>query len=86
MAYLNNTIIENNSSAENVISYMYKGFSATCRRYTDVMAHKHELQSIIFTMDDNSSNRSVTANIILSIIKLESAALRLQNFTVCIAI
>ena len=48
------------------------------------MVHKHELQSLIFSMDDNPSNLNVTANIAPLIVQLESAAFRLKSFTVCL--
>ena len=48
------------------------------------MAHKHELQSLMFTMDNTSSTLNVTANIIPLVYQLENAAFRLKNFTVCL--
>ena len=79
MQFLDGEIINNNSLAQNITSSIYKVFSATCRRYTDVMAHKHELQNLIF---NSSSNLNVTVSITSLIIQLEYAAFRLESFAV----
>ena len=48
------------------------------------MAHKHELQDFIFTMEDNSSNLNVIAvDITHIIVQLEIAAFKLQMMMVC---
>jgi len=82
--YLKNETIEINTLIENATTCIYQIFSPTCRRYTDVMVHKHELQSLIFSMDDNPSSLNVTANIAPLMVQLESAAFRLKNFMVCL--
>ena len=46
------------------------------------MAHKHELQRLLFMMNDDES--SAAANITSLIINLENAASKLQSFAVCL--
>ena len=47
------------------------------------MAHKHELQDLLFTMEDSLSSLNVIAADITRVItKLEQAGCKLQNITV----
>ena len=47
------------------------------------MAHKHELQDLLFTMEDNLSSLNVIAADITHVItKLEQAGCKLQSITV----
>ena len=77
-------ISNTNSSSliQNVTDSINNTFSATCKRYTDVMAHKHELQRLLFMMKDEES--SLSANVTSLIINLENGASKLQSFTVCL--
>jgi len=61
--------------------YIYEDFSATCKRYTDVMAQKNELQRLIFTKNNNIQS-SLIHNITDIVIYLEDAALKLQDIAV----
>ena len=59
-------------------------FSETCKRYTDVMAHKHKLQSLLFMINENITEARLAAGIASSIIILENGASKLRSFVVCL--
>ena len=48
------------------------------------MAHKHELQSLLFRDKESSLAADIAADITSLIIVLEDGASKLQNFTVCL--
>ena len=54
-------------------------FSSTCKRYTDVMALKNQLQCYVFNSQLTSDT---TSQLIRLIIKLQTAAAKLQNIEV----
>ena len=56
---------------------LYAKFSSTCKRYTDIMAIKTHLQCSVF-----NSEPSVTSQYTQLIIKLQTAAIKLQKIEV----
>ena len=65
------------NSSEKMMLNIIKQFSSTCRRYTEVMALKNQLQCHMF-----SGTPDVTAQLTPLIISLQTAAVRLQNIEV----
>jgi len=59
------------------LQQIYAKFSSTCKRYTDVMAIKTHLQCQVFT-----SEHSIIPQITQLIIKLQTAAIKLQKMEV----
>ena len=59
------------------IDTMYRNFSSTCKRYTDVMALKHQLQCHVFR-----GTPDMAAQITPLIISLQTAAVKLQKIEV----
>ena len=74
-----NNLLQNQSDSINKI--MGK-FTPICQRYTDVMAHKHYLQRLLF--DGNLNNATVIIKLTLVIIKLQFMANSLQTAQVCV--
>ena len=56
-------------------------FTPVCQRYTDVMAHKHYLQCLLF--DGKLSDATVIVKLTL-VIKLQFMANSLQTARVCV--
>jgi len=67
-----------NTTPDNTDS-VFKKFSSTCKRYTDVMALKNQLQCHVFNSNLTSDEASLLTN---NIIKLQIAAVKLQNIEV----
>ena len=67
---------------QNVEDSIYKNeaFLAICKRYTDVMAHNHKLQSLLFTEDKLAAD--IAADITSLIIILENGTSKIQSFMV----
>ena len=74
-----NNLLQNPSNTINII--MGK-FTPICQRYTNIMAHKHYLQRLLF--DGNLNNATVIVKLILVIIKLQLMANSLQTAQVCV--
>ena len=69
------------ASSDNIDRIMGK-FTPICQRYTDVMAHKHYLQRLLF--DGTLNNATVIIKLSLVIIKLQFMANSLQTAQVCV--
>ena len=73
---------QSSSSAASWISTNYNkivhSFSATCRRYTDTLAFKYQLQKVIFNKNE-ALNSDAVLKITLLIINLQTAAMKLQQ-------
>ena len=54
-------------------------FSSTCKRYTDVIALKNQLQCHVF---NSVLTSDIASQLTLHIIKLQTAAVKLQNIEV----
>ena len=57
-------------------------FTPICQRYTDVMAHKHYLQHLLF--DGTLNDATIIIKLTLVIIKLQFMANSLQTAQVCV--
>ena len=63
-----------------ITEILVRQFSSTCKRYTDVMALKNQLQCRVF----NSELPSITTSKLTQlIIALQTAAVKLQKIEVC---
>ena len=60
------------------IDFLLDNFTSICKRYTKVMATKHQLQHDMF----NNSDEPLNTNLTDAVIHLETAAFRLQNIQV----
>ena len=60
------------------VTIIFWELSATCRRYTDVLAFKDQLQNALFTNITTLINASLS-KVTLLIIKLQTAAVKLQH-------
>lgn len=67
--------------SENVRTIM-KNLTPACQRYTDVMAHKHHLQHLLFN-ENRLTNATVIMQLALVIIKLQIMANSLERAQVC---
>ena len=70
------------SQRENVQTIM-KNFTPACQRYSDVMAHKHHLQHLLFN-ENQLTNATVIIQLALVIIKLQIMANSLETAQVCV--
>ena len=57
-------------------------FTPICQRYTDVMAHKHYLQHLLF--DGTLNDATIIIKLTIVIIKLQFMANSLQTAQVCV--
>ena len=69
--------------SENVQLIM-KNFTPICQRYTDVMAHKHYLQHLLF--NEKLNDATVTVQLALVIIDLQIMASSLETAQVCVCL
>ena len=60
------------------IDFLLDNFTSICKRYTKVMATKHQLQYYMFKNADETLNTNLTD----AVIHLETAAFRLQHIQV----
>lgn len=60
-----------------------KKFTPVCQRFTDVMAHKHHLQHLLFN-ENRLNNATVIMQLALVIIKLQIMANSLETAQVCV--
>ena len=60
------------------IDFLLHNFTSICKRYTKVMATKHQLQHCMFKNSDETLNTNLTD----AVIHLETAAFRLQHIQV----
>ena len=60
------------------IGFIIQNFTSICKRYTKIMATKHQLQHYMF----NIPNATLNANLTHAVIHLETAAFRLQHIQV----
>ena len=60
------------------IDFLLDNFTSICKRYTKVMATKHQLQHYMFKNSDEPINTNLTD----AVIHLETAAFRLQHIQV----
>ena len=74
---------DQNDDTKRITEYLYNKLSGTCRRHMDIMAHKHELQRLLFNMGDNLSRNTTTSEITMLINYLQSLAFAIQKITVC---
>jgi len=65
------------------INATVKELSSTCKKYTDVMALKNQLQCHIFNKDATNSVEKNITEITRLLISLQTAAIELQNIEVC---
>ena len=56
-----------------------QNFHATCRRYTDAMAFKYQLQEVLFNSNKMLSSNTLALQITSLIINLQTAAMKLQD-------
>ena len=81
---LQHLAIEDHDSVDNLnvsnttIGFITQNFTSICKRYTKLMATKHQLQHYMF----NIPNETFDANFTLAVIHLETAAFRLQHIQV----
>ena len=77
-----NFVVENGFSAgslpNNNSNTIFKEFSATCRRYTDILAFKDQLQKVLFNNNETLGNDN-SLQLTSLMIKLQTAAMSLQN-------
>ena len=59
-------------------------FTPICQRYTDVMAHKHYLQHLLF--DGTLNDATIIIKLTVVIIKLQFMANSLQTAQVCMCV
>ena len=57
------------------INYLLQNFTSICKRYTKLMATKHQLQYYMF----NNPKETLDTNFVHAVIQLEAATLRLQH-------
>ena len=69
----------NNSATVEVI---FMNVSATCRRYTDIMAFKGQFQKQLFNNATQLDIMLLTS--LISYISLQTAAMKLQKIEICI--
>ena len=70
--------VQTKTATDNINSVLMK-FSSTCKRYTDVMALKNQLQSHVFSSNLTSDTASQLTQFI---IELQTAAVNLQKIEV----
>jgi len=62
------------------LQQIYEKFSSTCKRYTDIMAVKNQLQCHVFKRKSNTSSNTTVSQLTQLIIKLQTAAVMLQKW------
>ena len=72
--YHNSSLPSNNLKLSNI----FQSLSATCRRYTDILAFKDQLQKVLFDSNETLSNETLLQLTSL-IINLQTAAKNLQH-------
>lgn len=70
--------ISADSFPNNNTNIIFEHFTATCRRYTDILAFKDQLQKVLFNNNETLSN-DILLQLTSLIIKLQTAAMKLQN-------
>ena len=82
LSKMSNLSRQNSSTPASWINRNYnkivRSFSATCRRYTDTLAFKYQLQKLIFNKNEALSSDAVLQIIVL-IINLQTASIKLQQ-------